>query len=69
MGEPAVVYVRHSGGTWYVTSRGRAGLFWHSTEDDAIQEALLWACLIQPVRVVEIDGGRETTIAEYGSLK
>ena len=66
MREQSVVCVKQSAGLWYVTAGGHDGLYWHDSQDGAVEEAILWACLMRPARVVLMDGGRKSTIAEYG---
>ena len=62
----SLVWIRRSADLWYVTAEGHNGLYWHDSQDGAVEEALLWAGMMQPASVVLVENGRKSTIAEYG---
>jgi hypothetical protein len=66
MRDHSLVRIRRSADLWYVTAEGHNGLYWHDSQDGAIEEALLWAGMMQPATVVLMENGRKSTIAEYG---
>ena len=62
----SLVWIRRSADLWYVTAEGHNGLYWHDSQDGAVEEALLWAGMMQPASVVLVENGRKSIIAEYG---
>lgn len=62
----AQIQVNHSADLWFVKTRQHNGVYWHSTEDGAIEEAMLWGAMLRPAEVVVVDGGRRELVARYG---
>ena len=63
------VWVRHLAGVWYATAEGHGGIYWHDSEDGAVEEAMLWASMLRPAVVLRVDQGKRSVIARYGATR